>query len=47
MLPMLRQFSELAAYRRVEVEGALEGDAFCQHYDALLAKYIPQGVLRW
>ena len=47
MLPTLRKFVELAAYRRREVPGRLEGDALRAHYDALLEKYIPAGVLRW
>ena len=47
MLPTLGAFAELAAYRRREVPGALEGAALREHYDALLEKYIPQGELRW
>ncbi len=47
MLPMLEKFRDLATYKRVEVPGRLEGDALREHYDALLAKYIPQGKLRW
>lgn len=47
MLPMLRSFVELAAYRRREVPGRLEGAALREHYAALLDKYIPQGQIGW
>lgn len=47
MLPTLAKFRELSMYRRREVPGALEGEALKAHYDMLLAKYIPQGKLRW
>lgn len=47
MLPMLEKFREIALYKRADVPGRLEGDALKQHYDELLAKYIPQGKLRW
>jgi inositol oxygenase len=48
MLPMLEKFRELAVYtRQPEVPGRLQGDALKKYYDDLLAKYIPQGKLRW
>ena len=47
MLPLLAKFRELAAYRRVDLgPERLQGEALRAHYDALLAKYIPQGELR-
>ena len=47
MLPMLEKFRDLATYKRKEVPGRLEGDALKENYNGLLAKYIPQGKLRW
>jgi len=47
MLPMLEKFREIAKYKRADVPGRLEGDELKPHYDQLLAKYIPQGKLRW
>lgn len=47
MLSKLSKFTELAAYRRKELPGRLEGQALQDHYDALMAKYIPQLKLRW
>jgi len=47
MLPSLRKFCDLIRYKRRDVPGRLEGDALRDHYDALMAKYIPQGTLRW
>ena len=38
---------ELSAYKRRELPGRLEGPALEQHYNALLAKYLPAGPLRW
>lgn len=47
MLPILAQFQKVIEYRRIDVPGRLEGQAFQDYYDFLLDKYIPQGNLRW
>jgi inositol oxygenase len=47
MLPALGAFREATAYRRREVPGRLEGAALRGHYDALIARYLPPGPLRW
>ncbi|KAK9811675.1 hypothetical protein WJX72_008154 [[Myrmecia] bisecta] len=47
MLPWLQRFQELAAYKRKPLEGRLSGQAFKDYYSRLIAKYIPQGAMRW
>lgn len=49
MVPWLARFKELSAYKRKPPPpgGRLSGDAFRSYYSGLIAKYIPQGTLRW
>ncbi|BDA44886.1 probable inositol oxygenase 1 at C-terminar half [Coccomyxa sp. Obi] len=49
MVPWLARFKELSAYKRKPnpPAGRLTGDAFREYYSGLIAKYIPQGTLRW
>lgn len=46
-LPWVKRFRELARYTRRDLPGRLEGAELKAYYDGLLAKYLPQGKLRW
>lgn len=50
LLPLLRQFQELSAWRRAEFPPSfarLEGDALTQYYSGLIHKYMGPGKLQW
>lgn len=47
LLPMLRKFQALCRYRRLDLPDRLAPEAERARCDALLAKYVPLGTLRW
>jgi hypothetical protein len=47
-LPLLSAFQRLSVYKRVELPPqALRGQALCDYYDGLIAKYIGHDKLFW
>lgn len=46
-MPWLECFQELSSYKRSELPGRLEGQELTDYYDALIRKYIPEGLLFW